>query len=529
VLATSKFWLVIVVMLLTFLNSGVIYGWTGMRLVLTKEGVYSQYPEGEQEEKFDLIMTIASFFTAGSGLFIGLLLDAVGPRYTAFAATMITIGGCFVFGWQLNLTVGYAMFAVGGMGILISSFRAAYLFPSQQSLVIGSISCLFDSSTVIFVVFDMLYETYGVSLKQLCVGYAALTLLLSLLLFWLWTLNPTFDRLSIKTDNEEEEALLPVAGDLSTNATEPGAKPLVADIPFGKQLKSPEFVFIYFFCCVQMFRSNMFLGTAGNFLLALGDAADNDYYSKFLASIIPLGFIFVPVISFFLDRKGFARSAYMVIAIGLAYGGLSMVKNLKVQLATAFFFTFFRAALFSFVAAFNAKIFGPASVGRVTGILYTTTAILITLQYPATAATVHVFDNNYMPLHGLLTFLCAACIPTVMILQCYSKEVGLPEPFDDEEEEEDVEGGKAPTPGTPQSFSSQLSNYSRGGTPSKRKRAGLVRSFSLGSEQSFVDAAEREEAEKLAADGGALAPGAQRREARRQDFEAEHGVTTYGT
>lgn len=62
-------------------------------------------------------------------------------------------------------------------------------------------------------------------------------------------------------------------------------------------------------------------------------------------------------------------SAYMVVLIGLGYGGLSLVPNLQVQLGTALLFTFFRAALFSFVAAFNAKVFGPASVGRVTGIL----------------------------------------------------------------------------------------------------------------------------------------------------------------
>ena len=194
------------VMALTFLCSGVIYGWTGMLLVLRKEGVYAQYPEGEQEEKFDLIITIASFFTAGSGLFIGIFLDAFGPRITAACAGAVTIAGCFVFGYQINLTVGYALFAVGGMGILISSFRAAYLFPGNQSLVIGSISCLFDSSTVIFVIFDLLNEQFDISLKALYMGYGALTLLLQIILFAMWTMNPTFDRLPVKGDEEDDEA-----------------------------------------------------------------------------------------------------------------------------------------------------------------------------------------------------------------------------------------------------------------------------------------------------------------------------------
>lgn len=348
---SSKFWLVMVVMMLTFMCSGVIYGWTGMLLILRKEGVYQQYSEGEQEEKFDLIMTIASFFTAGSGLFIGVFLDAFGPRITALCSGVVTIAGCFVFGFQWNLTVGYAMFAVGGMGILISSFRAAYLFPAHQSLVIGSISCLFDSSTVIFVVFDVLYENFGLTLKQLCMGYAAICLLLQIALFALWSMNPTFDRLQAKAEEPDEaKSLLDVAtrpaAVVDSDDDDDDDTTLVAELPFKQQLRTVEFVFIYIFCCVMMFRSNLFLGTAGNFLISLGDDKDDDRYAKLLASIIPLGFIFVPVISYFLDRTGFAVSAYMVVVIGLAYGGLSIVPILQVQLGTAFMFTFYRAALF---------------------------------------------------------------------------------------------------------------------------------------------------------------------------------------
>lgn len=140
-------------------------------------------------------MTVASVATAGSGIFIGFFLDALGPRYTAGLSGLLTIAGCFVFGWEISLTAGYVLFAVGGMGVLISSFRAAYLFPSHQSLVIGSISCLFDSSTVIFVVFQMLNEAFHIDLKMLCVGFAAVALVVHGLVFLLWSLNPGFDRM----------------------------------------------------------------------------------------------------------------------------------------------------------------------------------------------------------------------------------------------------------------------------------------------------------------------------------------------
>lgn len=528
---TSKFWLVMCILLLSFLYSGVIYGWTGMLLILRSEGVFQEYSQGEQEEKFDFIMTVASFFTAGSGIIIGVFLDKFGPRITSAVSGALTIGGCFVFGLQLELTVGYALFAVGGMGILISSFRAAYLFPEQQSLVIGSISCLFDSSSVVFVIFDLLYQSFGVGLKWLCFGYAGLTVVLQVTVWALWTMNPEYDRLA-KVDKEDlrpdpartvsadrvgdeaapllrkREPSAELTMEISRAKPAAAAAALVADLPFSKQIRSPEFGFIYIFCCVLMFRSNVFLGTAGNFLLSLGDAAHHDLYSTFLASIIPLGFIFVPLISYFLDRKGFAYSAYGVVLIGVVYGALSIVPMLEVQLATAFMFTFYRAALFSFVAAFNAKIFGAASVGRVTGILYTSTAVLIVLQYPATAVTVHYFDDNYMPLHALLTGLCALMFIAVAVLQCKSREVGVPE---EEEEVDDSgdEGGYAP-PGSP-------------ALPRSGSRMGLPRSWSMGSEQDIM-AAVATPTQSRTGTGGSFRSGAGATRGEHEEYGREMGA-----
>ena len=176
-----------------------------------------------------------------------------------------------------------------------------------------------------------------------------------------------------------------------------------------------------------------------------------------------------------------------MVIIGVAYGGLSLVPMLEVQLATAFMFTFYRAALFSFVAAFNAKIFGPQSVGRVTGILYTSTAVLITLQYPATAITVHYFGDNYQPLHALLTGLCVLMFIAVAVLQCKSKEVGVPP--DEEEEVEDT----AYAPGSP---------ASRPGLPRQGSRLGLPRSWSMGSEADFIDAATTPRGSRTGSGGG---------------------------
>jgi hypothetical protein len=64
------------------------------------------------------------------------------------------------------------MLALSGMAVLISAFRVAYVFPDKQSFVIGGISCLFDSSTVLFVIFEALNSSLGWGMKTLFTIYA---------------------------------------------------------------------------------------------------------------------------------------------------------------------------------------------------------------------------------------------------------------------------------------------------------------------------------------------------------------------
>jgi hypothetical protein len=64
------------------------------------------------------------------------------------------------------------------------------------------------------------------------------------------------------------------------------------------------------------------------------------------------------------------------------YSVFMCIPILYCQPVAAFFFTFFRALLFTFVGSYNAVVFGPKSVGRVAGIVYTSTAFFILMQTP---------------------------------------------------------------------------------------------------------------------------------------------------
>ena len=99
-------------------------------------------------------------------------------------------------------------------------------------------------------------------------------------------------------------------------------------------------------------------------------------------------------------RYGFAISGHTVNGLGLAYSALVMVPLLYTQPPAAFFFTFFRALLFTFVGSFNTVVFGPKSVGRIAGLVYTTSAFFILLQTPLVNFTANQVRRWYLQCVG---------------------------------------------------------------------------------------------------------------------------------
>jgi hypothetical protein len=148
---------------------------------------------------------------------------------------------------------------------------------------------------------------------------------------------------------------------------------------------------------VCMFRANVYLGSIGDYLTSIGDADDGHIYQEFVAAIVPLGVVFVPIVSWLLNNKGYTTTCWVVFAAGLGYEGATIVESKVMQLIGALLFTFYRAALYSLVASFCSSIFGSKSVGRISGIVYTVTAGTILLQVRGTAAMprafVHVFAS----------------------------------------------------------------------------------------------------------------------------------------
>lgn len=87
-------------------------------------------------------------------------------------------------GW--SYVAGYALIAFGGMAVLISSFRVGFVLPKHTSLVMGLVSCMFDTSTGVFVMFKWLNSLdESFSIKSIFLMYAALLFITHVMVFTL--------------------------------------------------------------------------------------------------------------------------------------------------------------------------------------------------------------------------------------------------------------------------------------------------------------------------------------------------------
>ncbi len=143
----------VVALVVSLFWSGINYGWAALELVLRRADVYSEYGPVEQTVRLNLVMTISMFVLRLAGLPAGVVLDIFGPRWTMLASGAIALLGCYLFGFevrgrawhmpakhsvapinQIQLEVGYSLFALSGMLVLLATCTSRTV-PSRHTHV----------------------------------------------------------------------------------------------------------------------------------------------------------------------------------------------------------------------------------------------------------------------------------------------------------------------------------------------------------------------------------------------------------
>ena len=451
------------ILMACFCFTGIIFGYAPLLLMLEKEGVYDELCKpGEsrpciaQQERFNLCFTLACFILSFLSLPAGIFLDKFGPRYTMMFSSVFVFIGLLGFAYADSkhfdvFLPSFISLASGGIMIMMSSFPVSFLLPEYQAGILASISCLFDASSLIFSIFLQLNIHFQFTRKQLFIGYAFLSLFILLPPIVLWVEmeklilhkkdnddnhNNDFNKGKVDENNDnynsitekihfqdmDDLQLNDVADDGNNNnnnitSIKNEFIPVHQRNFFG-QIKSFEFLFVMLFASMQMLKANTYLGCVVELLDSYGDAASKHYYSKVFSFVLPAGIVCVPLIDRSIHYFGLVGSLTLTTIVGLIFSGVALVPDLQWQIVTFATFTIFRAFLYAVMSTFNAQIFGLETLGRITGIVFTSSSIMGLLQYPLVDITNQEFNGDFK---YLLYFLCALSLPTVVLIVLFMR------------------------------------------------------------------------------------------------------------
>ncbi|CAI5716736.1 unnamed protein product [Peronospora destructor] len=458
-IAPRRIALVLTVCVSDLLLTGLVFGWAPLLLLLQEEGQYHELctdPSGStcvsQENRLNLIFAAASVAMNIGALPVGMLLDRVGPRMTIAVAVIIEVSGLSMLAISDSKTLdmfvpAYVFIAFGGCITMMSSYPASFLIMRYQTAILAAISCLFDSSSVVFLVLYAAHERFGWSRRELFLGLASMAAAIYLLLIFLWGLNEKTLRPKRRLDVNANQVILstPQQEQLLVNGkandtmygsveVEPNMQissmPTIGDdtafhlvdIAIHKQMRSFEFMYIVGYAAVQVLRANIYIGTANKLLENYGDHEHGYLYTKVFSFVLPIGFLFVPSINNLVETRGLLKALLFTNVLGVLYNVLELIPSLPVQCLAFFIFTAFRAFLYAIISAFTAKTFGLKNMGSLMGIIFSIGSVISLAEYPAVYVSNSLFGGDLTVLNLVSLLSCVLMIPLTMYLHKYEHE-----------------------------------------------------------------------------------------------------------
>lgn len=183
------------------LASGIVFGFAALKLILIANGTYHKlchednYDAGsradaaakavrtylnshsshsgtttpcpQQDLRLNLLFIVASITTNVSSLFAGVILDILGRRIcVTLSAAFLAIGSLsFILNTHIYVLDGYLVanffLSLGGTFVFLPSFQLSNAFPRHSGIVVAMITCGFDASSAIFLVYQKIWKATG--------------------------------------------------------------------------------------------------------------------------------------------------------------------------------------------------------------------------------------------------------------------------------------------------------------------------------------------------------------------------------
>ena len=397
------------------------------------------------------MFTIAAVATNVCALPVGTVLDRYGPRVSGvIGSVLVAVGALFLaFAGQLpfdGYIPGYLFLALGGPFVFISSFQLSNTFPAHSGLVLALLTGAFDSSSALWLLFRLLYESSGgtfTSQKFFLIYLVVPVFILVVQLF-------IMPRHSYKTVGElvkqaEDDVDAPSPSDPEIDDSEHDhlreerrirRESVISEITslLGKstntkrakreeqknrisgvwgamhgkssweQIKSPWFALITLFTVVQMTRINYFVATIRpQYTYLLHSASKARMVNQVFDVGLPLGGVLsVPFIGGILDRTSTPFTLALLVTVATAIGILGCLPYLWAAYANVALFVLYRPFYYTAVSDYAAKVFGFQTFGKVYGLIICLAGILNFSQSALDALTHKAFRNDPIPVNVLL-------------------------------------------------------------------------------------------------------------------------------
>jgi len=247
------------------LASGEAYGWTALRPVLEKSGLFDAYDVPTRRALMNSVATMGIAGNALCKLPLGMLLDRFGPRVTSLTGSLLLIAGCCTLALcdknsQYLPVAGYFLLGIAGPFIQMPCFQFSELFGTRKASAMAYLITCFELSTGVFVVFAELNTSYGLDRRELFLGYAFVGVycLLTGIFFWPDLPYRSTPPPQPPSDHGGNANVRRKAEPQPVRTT-----PALMDKPLSVQICSVPFLYVVCFLSTHIFRQGFLLGTVG--------------------------------------------------------------------------------------------------------------------------------------------------------------------------------------------------------------------------------------------------------------------------
>ncbi|XP_061900146.1 solute carrier family 43 member 3b [Entelurus aequoreus] len=444
--------------------AGIVFGWASLVFVLKEEDYFvsfcvnatsvngSQFLDcGGQDEQFSLVFTIASFSNNFLTLVSGFIFDHLGTTVARLLGIGFHTMGTLMMAFSSSalsvlLFPALSFISVGGIMLLITNMQVGNLFGTRRSTIITLYNGAFDSSSALFLVIKLLYES-GISLHAsfLFVSVCSIIHVLRTLFLLPKTFIPyplpdhyTYG-LSCSKLRTSKQSMNVSSQKIEEEETFDCKAPVTPEKSFRECILSRLFIWHLIWLSVIQLRHYLFIGTLNPTLQMLTDGEPSlvSRYINAFAFTQLCGVLCAPWNGLIMDRhkrkprvKGMSEqeadlnssilSLLLTSVMALVFSVCAAIPILPLQYFTFIVQVINRSFLYGGNAAFISVAFPSRHFGKLYGLVMAGSAIISLLQYACFALVKSVLhgDPLYVNIALTLLILLAFIHPMFVFLHC---------------------------------------------------------------------------------------------------------------